>query len=409
MVPSSMVFSAQNQGRGQIMASLVLFYMRGGFSAVHLKKDVGLFPKYLQKEYFDSAEIVKVGTDDKNDYSSENLKVSDLFFEPRVGEASFQQSKKFEIKCIIKSFLYLLKHPNVTHIMIFNVTRYSVGLAFLIKHFLPRRKIYLKLDANTQIARQLASLPQSFARKLFFRMVSCVDVVSVETKQNYDILRGNPFLAKKLYLVPNGFEKPLENDGIEKENIIITVGTLGLPVKNTPVLLEVLKKLDLKDWKFYFTGPIVAEFKKTVDSFFSENPQLKDKVIFTGAVYDLQKLAELYMRAKVFILPSKYESFGIATIEAASYGDYLILTDTGCARDIIFDERFGFILPNSGTEQQKEEKLVSSISVHLQKIIDGEIDVMKDCVERRKKVFEKFSMENIVKLPVFREWGNMEY
>jgi len=379
--------------------------MRGEFSAVHLKKDVGLFPKYLQKEYFESVRIVKIGTEDKTNYSSKDLLVEDLFYEPRVNDNAFQHSKKFELKCMVKSFFYLLKHRELSHVMIFNVTRYSVGLAFLMKCFMRKRKVYLKLDANKDISGQLAKKARTFGRKLFIRMLSCVDCISVETSQNFDTISKNPCFAKKLYLVPNGFENPLINFDSKKKNIIMTVGTLGLPVKNTLVLLDALKKLDLKDWKFYFTGPVLEDFKNTVDSFFSENPRFKDNVIFTGAIYDSKRLSELYSEAKVFILPSKYESFGIATIEAASYGDYLILTDTGCARDVVFDDSFGFILPDSETEKQNDSELSSLIAEHLEKIIEGSVDVEKDIERRKRMIFDKFAMENIVKLPVFKEWA----
>ena len=387
------------------MASLVLFYMRGGFSAVHLKKDVGLFPKYLQKEYFDSARIVKIGTDDKTDYSSSNLLVEDLFYEPRVNESSFQQSKKFEIKCLIKCFKYLLKHKDLTHIMIFNLTRFSVGLAFLVKVFLHGRKIYLKLDANTDISRRLSENSKKLSRKTFLKLISFVDIISVETEQNYEIIKQNPYIAKKLFLVPNGFEKPFDWNIDKKENIILTVGSLGLPVKNTDVLLESVKKIDFKDWKFYFTGPVEDCFQKKVIDFYKENPELKEKIIFTGAVYDSKELANLYIKSKVFILPSEYESFGIATIEAASYGDYLILTDTGVARDIIQDENFGCILNENDSESQNKIMLVEEIAMLLQKIIDGKIDTDKNIENRIKVVNGKFLMENIVNLPVFKEWA----
>lgn len=387
------------------MASLVLFYMRGHFSAVHLKKDVGLFPLYLKKEYFDSAEIVKIGTDDKTDYSTKELKVKNLFYEPRVNDDSFQHSKAFELKCVWKSFLYLLKRKDITHIMMFNVTRYTLGLSLLVKIFMPKRKTYLKLDANTDVATQLAELPKDFKRKLFYKLIAFSDIISIETRQNYEILSKNPYFSEKLHLIPNGFENPVEPNKIQKENVILTVGTIGLPVKNSDILLESLKTLDFKNWKFYFVGPVEDDFKGCIESFYSDFPYLKERVFFFGSVFDKEKLAELYRKANVFILPSKYESFGIATIEAASYGTYLVLTDTGVARDLVIDETFGYILPESTTKEQHDEKLKNYISAVLQKIIDGEIDTGRDMQKRLEYINEKFSMQRIVRLPVFREWG----
>ena len=112
-------------------------------------------------------------------------------------------------------------------------------------------------------------------------------------------------------MVPNGFESPPKSWKILKENIILTVGTIGLPVKNSDILLESLKSLDFEDWKFYFVGPVEKEFKNSIDTFYAEFPHLKGHVAFLGAVFDREKLAELYRKARVFILPSKHESFGI--------------------------------------------------------------------------------------------------
>ena len=390
------------------MAALVLFYMRGQFGAVHLKKDVGLFPLYLKKEYFDSAEIVKIGTDDKTDYSTEELKVINLFYEPRVNDDLFQHSKKFELKCVWKSFLYLLKHKEFTHIMMFNVTRYTLGLSFLVKLLMPKRKIYLKLDANTKIAETLSLPPKSFRLKLFYRLVSCADIISVETSQNYEIIKRNPFFEKKLFLVPNGFEKTLEFDDSAKENMIISVARFGSYPKNTELLLSALADLNMQDWKVYLIGSIEKEeqnFEIYIQNFFENHSHLKNSIIFTGNISDKTILDGYYKKAKVFILPSKYESFGIATIEAASYGDYLVLTDVGCARDIIRDDTFGYIIPESGENSQIGEKLKKDISSVLQKIVDGKIDVERDMQKRLDYINSRFSMQNIVKLPVFREWG----
>ena len=392
------------------MSSLALFYLRGEIKEVHLKKDVGLFPLYLGKEYFDSTEIVKIGTKDEASLTLGDIKFRDLFFEERVDDDSFMHSKKYELKCVIKSFFYLLKHKNISHIMIFNVTRFSLGLSFLVKIFMPKRKIYLKLDANTDIAKSLSEKPKKITQKIFYNFVSFIDFISVETQQNFEIIKKNPVFEKKLNLIPNGFEKPLEISELKKENIILTVGSIGLPVKNSEILLNSLKNIDLKDWKFYFVGPISEDFdfKNALNDFYENHPEKKENVIFSGAIYDKKQLDSFYQRAKVFILPSKYESFGIATIEAASYGDFLVLTDTGCARDIVLGEDFGIILPNSTTEAQTDDSLSKSISKTLQKIIDGEIKTDSNLDERKKRIYEKFAMENIVKSEVFKNWAKIQ-
>jgi len=62
--------------------------------------------------------------------------------------------------------------------------------------------------------------------------------------------------------------------------------------------------------------------------------RLEDRVVFTGPVYGLDKVA-LLRGAKLFILPSYSESFGVVVIEALSCGCPVLMTpDVGIAHDI---------------------------------------------------------------------------
>ncbi len=180
----------------------------------------------------------------------------------------------------------------------FNVTRFSLGLSFLVKVFMPKRKTYLKLDANTEMTETLTVIPKTFKQKLFYKLVNYADVISVETTQNYEIIKRNPIFETKLFLVPNGFENPIGKTDVQKENVFLTVGTIGLVVKNSNILLEALENIDFKNWKFYFAGPIEDDFNKKINDFYSEFPTLKEHVVFYGAVYDKEKLADLYKKQK---------------------------------------------------------------------------------------------------------------
>ena len=46
-----------------------------------------------------------------------------------------------------------------------------------------------------------------------------------------------------------------------------------------------------------------------------------------------------------FLLTSNYEGWGLAIIEAASFGLPIIMTDVGCAGEIIKNEESGIIIP----------------------------------------------------------------
>lgn len=56
------------------------------------------------------------------------------------------------------------------------------------------------------------------------------------------------------------------------------------------------------------------------------------------------ELRELYARADVFVLPTRAEAFGIATVEAMASGIPVIVSDVGGARDIVDDGETGWLI-----------------------------------------------------------------
>ncbi|NJE47854.1 glycosyltransferase, partial [Thermococcus sp. GR7] len=48
---------------------------------------------------------------------------------------------------------------------------------------------------------------------------------------------------------------------------------------------------------------------------------------FFGRIDSLEKLAEIYRKASVIVLPSSFESFGMAVLEGALFGDIPVVSD----------------------------------------------------------------------------------
>lgn len=178
----------------------------------------------------------------------------------------------------------------------------------------------------------------------------------------------------------------------EKENIMITVGRIGSYQKNTDMLLNALSKIDLKDWKFYFIGPLTDSFntssesnyKKHIEQFYLENPFLEGRVIFTGPVYDPKEIYEYYLRAKVFVLTSRYEGFANVLSEAAALGCYIVSTDVGGASLVSNDWQFG-----TKVNQENDDELAEIFS----SIINGTLHM----VPAKQKDFDDLLWSNLIK------------
>lgn len=389
------------------MKYLVCFFLRHPFSSVHLKKDVGLFPAHLG-ESFDKVEFLKVGEKKEPPFFFNKMCVKNLFKSKALYATNWKIHKRYEVFCIFSSIIYLFRHREITHIMLFHVNRYSVYFSLLIKWFFPEKKIYIKIDGSRATVDDLLSRNGlSKKRKFFLSILRKVDLISIETKQLFSKLASSPYFQEKLVHVPNGVEKNSKRS-VEKEKIVLSVARFGSYPKNTEFLLRCLEQVDWQDWIVYLVGSVEALFQKNIEQFYERRPELRKNIIFLGEINDAEELNVLYKRASVFILPSRFEGFSIASLEAAVNGDYLILSDVGAAQDLILNERYGHILQDSAQGSQNEDRMAQDCIATLKNIISGKIDT-NDCLEERITYYtENFTMENIVKKVCFKQWIGLD-
>jgi len=209
-------------------------------------------------------------------------------------------------------------------------------------------KIYLKLDLGDYKKNGLDLLVwknMNFFHKVgHFLFKKLPDIYTVETQKGYERLSstyyGDLIDKKKLFKFPNCFDPEILSElGIErrsvsqKEKVILTTGRIGTYQKNTELLLEILAEVDLKDWVMYIVGPIEDGFQETIDIFYTQYPEKKNSVHFTGFISQAEKF-HLYDRARLFVLTSRFEGFAFSLVEASYMRNYIISTDVGGASDI---------------------------------------------------------------------------
>jgi glycogen synthase len=118
----------------------------------------------------------------------------------------------------------------------------------------------------------------------------------------------------------------------KKEPFIFTAGRLWDEAKNIGSLRSVARKIP---WPIYAAGETRNPEGKRV---------LVDGVISLGRL-DSEMLAQWFSRAAIFILPARYEPFGLAALEAALSGCALVLGDTESLREI-WDDAAVFVRPD---------------------------------------------------------------
>ena len=378
------------------------------FEYTWIGKDNGMIPIYMNEELGYESKILTVNL--KKDLPDEVrgikiIKVKRIF--------SFLSNFAYSNKLlkIFNIYNYFIKNAkNIDVLLLFLVSICSYWYAYFYKKYNPNGKIYIKADFNLGVYKKEWSIVNSKPKSLreFFKkrresqeyskrkkLIPMVDLISYESFEAFNYMKdsyaGVDTKNKTMYF-PNGYDnKVIDKIKIksfkEKENIILTVGRLGTKEKNTELLLETLKEVDLKDWKVYLVGSIDKNFIEHKEKFFEDNPNLKEKIIFTGEIKDKEKLYEYYNKVKVFVLPSKWESFGIVMVEAMAFGNYIITSNTCAANDITNNNSIGKIIEIDSKSQLKKE---------IEKAVQEKIE-LKNKYEETLKYVLNFKYSNLIK------------
>lgn len=317
---------------------------------IHLIKDVGQIP-YLMQYYFGyDSTIVTYKNNDSYPYLDDEVKGLKLKFIPKVKFGRYSLSALVYIFWNAKEIdvLHLFHHRNKTY------------LNFLVyKWRNPNGIAYLKSDMGLNHIRDYDGFIKQTSEYrvrewLFERVLPKLDCITIETEEGYEyVVKRYAAYANKMMFMPNGmnisrmYETTPNQDFSTKENIILTVGRIGTPEKNTAMLLSVIEKLDLDNWKVVFVGPIEKSFESVIVDFYNKNNHLQDKVIFTGAIDERKILFDWYRRSKIFCLTSKEESFGFVLIEAMAYANYVITTPVSSVNEITNFQKLGSVISNS--------------------------------------------------------------
>lgn len=347
------------------------------FQEMYLSKDIFLIPYYICKE---------LGGKCKYLYT-QNLGNTEI---PKLHRGvTIERTKNKNVwKVFLKEILTHAKDIDV--LFLTGSSAVHMFTTFLYKKINPQGKVVVFGDMEEPQAQELnqngfhysgglAGLIKDKLTDYFFRHVTYL-VANTAAYHLMDDLCQRKHWTGLLHFYPCLDDEKFESYGLkrkpftEKENVIVCVGRIGCYQKNTEMLLEALHKVDLKDWKIYMIGPITnsfnlndgGNFQKRIDDFFDECPQHRDKLIFTGMIYDQKTLFEYYNRAKILLMTSRHESWGNVFSEAAAFGCYILSTDVGGATFASNDWKFGYKL-----KQEDSNGLANAIY----SIVNGTISI----------------------------------
>lgn len=338
---------------------------------VNLLKDVGMIPYNLYKYHGCHSTIACYKSEDGYSYLNKEVKGLKLEFIER----------KFN-NMVLDAAWYLMK--NAKKIQVLNIYHLSVEKRFIwawiYKLINPKGIIYLKLDMDY---RELNRLKKD--NKIIYHIkkkcLQNIDIISGESKVICNEIQG--LYKCKVDYFPNGCYEDYKI-GVseqEKQNIFLTVGRLGTEQKATELLLEAFAySANEHSWVLRMVGPVQEGFQKYIDTFLQEHIELNNRIQYVGIITDKEKLAEEYAKAKVFVLPSRWESFGIVLVEALMEGCYIIVSDAvPSAKDITNEGQYGEIVKTNNVDALSEAMTRAT---------------QNECIVKKNNSVKKYAQEN---------------
>ena len=152
-------------------------------------------------------------------------------------------------------------------------------------------------------------------------------------------------LHHKIFIIPNGAEIPAEVNLNNREKVILAVGRLEQQ-KRFDRLIDAVGKVQDSLRKngnsvtIAGEGSLRFELQKQIDAL-----GVQDLITLLGATPNIE---EFYERSDFFVIPSEFEGFGMALVEAMSYGLPAIgFRDCNGPNEIIIEEKSGALVDST--------------------------------------------------------------
>lgn len=375
------------------------------FTETHISKDVGAIPLFLVKTGDWQAAIAYFGGESIQAALQADDRCRGITFIPLGPSGS-------RLANFLRIFVLLLRRGRTVDVLnYYHDSVKNLVYAALYKLVNPRGRVYCKLDMSylelERLTAQRQRLLPSLGRRVKFMLSKLVvDWYSAETVTTCETLAGDYYFRGRLHHIPNGIICPdgveIEQVLAEKSNIILTVGNLGARAKYNELLIDAVAQLPpelIAGWQVYLVGPVVNpdfyeagyrpcdDFRRYVDRTVALHPHLAATFVLTGAIDDRSELNDLYRRARIFCLTSRYESFGFVVPEAMFFGAYLLASDIPPMRDLTDTGRVGSLFPvGSG------EALAGLLSGALQ----GKVDFLVQGRAAHQRIKEGYDWQTIV-------------
>lgn len=215
-------------------------------------------------------------------------------------------------------------------------------------------------------------------------------IFTISDSSKKDIVRHYPYASKKITVTHLGYEKDKYKIGIDKnlvrqiknrysivDDYILYLGTIK-PSKNIIGLIEAFSRLKT-DCKLVIAGKKGWMYEKVFNMV--KNLNLEYKIVFTDFFPEKDK-PQLIAGAKVFVLPSFWEGFGLDVVTSMACGVPVVVSNVGSLPEVVGEA--GILV---------DPENIDSIKSGIEKVLNMENKEYNKLVQKGLIQVKKFSWE----------------
>lgn len=274
-----------------------------------------------------------------------NPDLSKTFFELNPRIEIIYLHKKNDFNSLTKFFWYrnlVSDLKNLNSIKHFDVLMGTTYIHNILLGFITKNSKTRSIGCEHEVYNYPPKLIQVIRKWRYPKLDALVVLNEIEKKQY--------FFSKNIFIIPNS--NPIESTEKSdlKKNRIISVGRLTHQ-KGFDLLIEIAEIIKQKNpnWEFNIFG--TGEDEKMLQNKIDVK-NLSNIVKLKGLSHSIE---QEYLNSSIFLLTSRWESFGLVLIEAMKLGLPVISFECDGPSTIIKDNENGFLIPKFEKELMAEK------------------------------------------------------
>jgi UDP-glucose:(heptosyl)LPS alpha-1,3-glucosyltransferase len=252
---------------------------------------------------------------------------------------------------MIEHWLFLRKATSVANKLDFDIVHGGFNPDVITAHSCNRAWIEFKKQ-NREFLRYLLNPAQHirlYMEKQLYNNQKLKKVIAVSEGTKKEVLNYYKLPKEMVTVIPNGVDAKIfsRNDedrivlrkeyNLEEDDIILLFVGNEFLRKGLDVAIKALALLDNKRIKLCVVGG--ADKARYIN--LAKKLKVMDRLIFAGKSVEVEKY---YSMADIFVFPTKYEAFSLATLEALAAGLPLIISKVNGAKEVIQEGNTGYLV-----------------------------------------------------------------